>query len=415
MLRTYIRNVKLFSRNARFFLVGGLFNGFGMSVFMLLFNLYLKEYGYSETQIGRILSIGAWGATLIAIPTAFLLERIHVKKILVVSTLLAAFSYGLVVFYKDIKLILIFSFLANMFITVFRVAIAPFIMRNSTKQERIYLFSINSALSMLASLLGFLFGGFLPQIFQAFSQTLVKSYELSLYLAAFISLLSVFPFFRIRQKPIPQVQHYLLAQIRSYNWPLLIRLMIPRILVGMGAGLVIPFMNLYFKNIFGLGSATIGSFFSLLQVFMFLAMISAPLLTVRYGMLKSIVFTELLSIPFMFILAVTNYLPLAVIAFVFRGSLMNMNIPISSNFEMELVRKNEQPFTNALATISWNGAWAVSTVIGGRIIDKYSFQYSFFVTIVLYFLSALLYYAFFKKYTTGIITGSESTTSVKID
>ena len=156
-------------------------------------------------------------------------------------------------------------------------------------------------------------------------------------------------------------------------------------------------MNLYFKNEYNLESDTIGIFFSVMQVFLFLGMMSAPYLTKKLGMMQSIVLTELLSIPFMFILAMSRYLPLAVIAFIMRGTLMNMNLPISSNFEMELVKPYEQPFTNAISTFGWQGAWTFSAWAGGQIIEKYSFAFSFYVTIVAYFLSAATYYYFFSK------------------
>lgn len=75
---------------------------------------------------------------------------------------------------------------------------------------------------------------------------------------------------------------------------------------------------------------------------------------------------------------------------------MNMNIPISSNFEMELVEDRNRPLTNAVSMLSWNAAWTLSAHFGGGIIEKYSFTLSFFITVGLYFFSAATYYMFFK-------------------
>ncbi|HPJ70425.1 MAG TPA: MFS transporter, partial [Candidatus Mcinerneyibacteriales bacterium] len=136
MMREYLEKIKMISPNARYFLVGGLFNGLGMSVFSLLFNLYLKDFGYSETVIGHILSAGALGAAVVAVPSAMIIERFHLKHVLILGTLLSSISYGLQVFFQDIQFILFFSFTATMFITVYRVSVAPFFMRNSTPAER---------------------------------------------------------------------------------------------------------------------------------------------------------------------------------------------------------------------------------------------------------------------------------------
>ncbi|HPY95910.1 MAG TPA: MFS transporter [Candidatus Cloacimonadota bacterium] len=395
----YLVHLRLFSKNAKLFLFGGIFNGIGLSVFSLLFNLYLKEHGFTESQIGQILSWGSLGSALVAIPAAMLLERVHVKKILIYSTVLACLAYFFSIFSKTLSLIFIFMFFANSFITVYRVSIAPFFMRNSTKSERIYLFSVSSALSMLSQLFGFIIGGYLPKLvlFTKLTDNLSLAYEIALYISIVGTMVSIFPFLFIKQAEIPKNPTNMFAKIKGYNWPIISRLMIPKVLVGFGAGLVIPFMNLYFKNEYNLESETIGFFFSVMQVFLFIGMMSAPYITKKFGMMQSIVLTELLSIPFMFILAMSRYLPLAVIAFIMRGTLMNMNLPISSNFEMELVKPNEQSFTNAISTLGWQGAWTVSAWAGGQIIEKYSFEFSFYVTILAYFLSAVTYYIFFKK------------------
>ncbi len=397
-MREYLEKIKMISPNARYFLVGGLFNGLGMSVFSLLFNLYLKDFGYSETVIGHILSAGALGAAVVAVPAAMIIERFHLKHILILGTLLSSISYGLQVFFQDIQFILFFSFTATMFITVYRVSVAPFFMRNSTPAERIHLFSLSYAIMMFSQLLGFFLGGFLPKLTMGLglAGSLTEAYRLSLYTSIVLTMISVIPFLSIEQRPVPRIKSTFAERIRRYNWGIILRLMIPKIFVGMGAGLVIPFMNLYFKIVFKLQAETIGIYFSILQVFMFFGMLSAPFLTRRFGMIKSIVLTELLSVPFMLTLALTHNLPLAVMAFILRGTLMNMNIPISSNFEMELVREADQPFTNAISMLAWNGAWTVSAHWGGRIIEEYSFSFSFYITIALYVISAVTYYFFFK-------------------
>lgn len=400
MLNEYRKNLKQITPNAKLFLFGGIFNGLGMAVFGLLFNLYLEEYGFSKTDIGRILSLGSLGATVVAIPAALIIERTHVKKILFWSTILATFAFLGQIYFKTLPLLFLFGFLGNVFISVYRIAVAPFFMRNSNKSERIYLFSINAALGMLSSLLGAVIGGWLPDFFRKFhlAPNLGVAYEMALYVGIVASAIAIVPFFFITQKPIPVDRTDFLAKIKNYDWKIIGKLMVPKMLIGMGAGLVIPFMNLYFKNVFNLETSQIGYYFSILQVFMFVGMMAAPVISRRFSMLNFIVWTELISVPFMLILALTNNLGLAVGAFILRGMLMNMSTPIASNLEMEIVKEEDQPLTNAISTLAWNGAWTISANFGGAIIEKYSFQYSFYVTIVLYISSAASYYFLLKGY-----------------
>ncbi len=400
--KEYLSHIKLFSSNAKLFLIGGFFNGIGMAVFSLLFNLYLKEHGYQETQIGQILSWGSLGSVVIAIPAAIILEKVSFKYVLILSTILAGFGYAFSVFFKNLSLIFFFMFFANMFISVYRVSIAPFFMQNSTKKERLYLFSIHSAMMMISQLLGFLIGGYCPDLLLSFNicLTLPKAYEISLYLSVLGTLVSLIPFAKLKASQQFIRSYKSKFRLKDYNWPILFRLMLPKLLIGFGAGMVIPFMNLYFKNEFNLSSGKIGTIFSLMQVVMFIGMILAPLISKKLGMINMIVLTEMISIPFMFILALTRLLPLAIIAFILRGTLMNMNLPVSANFEMELVKPNEQAFTNALSSLAWQGSWTISTYAGGFIIEKYSFAFSFYITIFTYLISASLYYFFFSHLNT---------------
>lgn len=407
--RRYREGVRAFSGNVRLFMWGGLFNGLGMSVFSLLFNLYLKENAFTETSIGQILAAGSLGAAVAAVPAALVLERVSMKKVLVWSTLLSSVCYALMIMAREVPMLRLMSFAATMFVTFYRISASPFLMSGSEGEERIYVFSVNSAVVMLSSLLGFLFGGFLPELvrWSGISADTAGAQEIALYFAIGAGMLAVVPFARISDLP-PAVCRRsagFLHKLKSYDWAVIWRLMIPKILVGLGAGLVIPFMNLYFRNEFGLDPPRIGFYFSIMQVGLFLGMLSAPLLTRKIGMVGSIVVTELLSVPFMLVLALTRDLPLAVAAFVMRGALMNMNLPIAANFEMELLKSEDRPFTNAISAISMNGAWSVSAVVGGAIIEKYSFAFSFYLTIGFYLLSALSYYALLGKWSAGAVQG----------
>jgi len=396
-IREYRDGVNAFSHNARLFVTGGLLNGLGMSAFGLLFNLYLKERGFTETQIGGVLAMGSLGAAIAAIPAALLLEKVGTRVVLIWSTILAGICYAMQILFRSYQFLQLFSFAGVMFVTFYRIATAPFLMANSTGRERIYLFSVGSAATMFSSLIGFMVGGFLPGAVMAvgLTHTVAGSQEAALYISVAAGMLSVIPFLGITPAPpcgTGNGRSGFLHRLKSYNWPVIWRLIAPKIFVGLGAGLVIPFMNLYFRNEFGLDSGRIGVFFSMMQIGLFLGMLGAPILMKRFGMVNSIVITELLSVPFMLILALTRDLPLAVAAFILRGTLMNLSLPISSNFEMELVPEADRPFTNAISSISWNGSWTLSAALGGAIIEKFSFAYSFYLTIVLYLLSAVSYY-----------------------
>jgi predicted MFS family arabinose efflux permease len=395
----YIKHLKLFSKNARLFLLGAFFIGLAFSGFQLLLNLYLKELSFGESAIGQILSMNAWGAVIITLPVAYILQKIQIRKVLIFSTLIAAILYFLQVSILGFKGLLLVSFFLGMSVTSYRVAAAPFFMKNSTSQERTYLFSMNFGIMIFAGIVGSLGGGYLVSLLNYLLGDQVWAYRGSLYVAILFGLIGLIPFYLIRHEETSSKKEESLAwdfKLLKKRGGLLLRLCIPFFILGLGAGLIIPFLNLYFKERFRLQAEDIGVYYALLQVFMLAGILLGPILSKRIGMIKSIVYTQLASIPFMLCLAFSYFLPLAVLAFLFRGALMNMSQPISTNFSMEKVSEKEQPLTNCLTSLAWMLSWGISASFGGRLIQTTGYVLPLLIATGLYIISSILYYYFFS-------------------
>jgi MFS family permease len=397
----YWGHLKLLSKNARLFLVGIFFVGINWGVFWVLLNLYFKELGFGEDLIGQVLSFTAWGMALVSVPAALIIPRVSIKKILVFSVVLAGFFYLLQATLVARTELLVASLLLGMSATVARVAAAPFMMRNSTPKERTYLFSLHFGIYMVAGIVGSLGGGQLPGLFSSLGVSGALAFRYALYVSVGLGFLSVIPFLMIKQAKRSD-QHSGSGPIWNRKFlaergVLLFKLCFPFFIVGLGAGFVIPFLNLYFRDRFGVPTGTIGTYFAIQQVSMLGGILAGPVLSKRFGMIKTVVFTQLASIPFMLVLAFTYYLPAAVGAFVFRASLMNMGQPISTNFAMEKVTEKEQALTNALLMLSWTGSWAVSANLGGKLIEAYAFTPPLLITVGLYFVASILYFIFFSS------------------
>jgi predicted MFS family arabinose efflux permease len=397
----YWGHLKLFSRNARLFLVGIFFVGLNYSIFLLLLNLYFKEIGFTEDLIGEILSLGAWGMAIISVPAALIIPKVQIKKILIISVLFTGIFCLLQASLVERTELLLASLVLGMMRSLTWVAAAPFMMRNSTPKERTYLFSLHFGTYLLAAIIGSLGGGYLPNLFSHFVSSGAIAFRYSLYLSVFLGVLALIPFIMIT--PEKKAKE---PSIGKKSWDkklltergvLLFKLCSPFFILGMGAGLIIPFLNLYFRDRFLLPARTIGIFFALLQFFMLAGILIGPLLSKKFGMIKTVVSTQLSSIPFMLVLAFTYKLPLAVVSFLFRGALMNMSQPISTNFAMEKVKEKEQALANALLMLSWTGSWALSANLGGRLIKAYSFTPPLLITVGLYVISSVLYYLFFSS------------------
>ncbi|MBN1504772.1 MAG: MFS transporter [Candidatus Eisenbacteria bacterium] len=367
-------------------------------MFMLLLNLYFKELGFSESYIGTVLSRTNLAPVILALPLGLVVGRFTFKSLLTFATLVMAVGYAFQVLTGNRDAIILAGFVAGVGSAVFRVSAAPFFMRHSSEKERTYLFSMNFAASTGGAFVGSLIGGFLPAAFSYFTQLSHEQFRYALLTGSIIMTLSAFPFVSIvEEKPDLKAHSRFLTNLRKTDWRLIGKLCVPTFIVGVGAGLIIPFLNLYFKDVFGASAETIGILFAVLQCFMTAGTLVGPLLVPRLGLMRSVVVTQLASIPFMLTLCFSRSFPVVVGAFLMRGALMNMNQPMSTHFAMEAVRKEEHAVTNSMLMLSWTGSWVLSVQWGGILIERYSYVPSFVVAIVLYVVSSFLYYYFFRN------------------
>jgi len=398
-IKDYWEHLQLFSINVRLYLTGSFLIGLTFSCYLLLMNLYLREQGVPESFIGEVLSFGALGMTLMAIPAAFILRRIRLKKILLISTVVYIVAILLLTQIPIGRMLYVLSFLAGMAMTFYRVAAGPFFMRNSTKKERTYIFSISFGVMLLASMIGSLVFGEMVIFLSFLGDSMIEAYRWAFVLAVGLGLLAVIPFGMIKAADPTKndKDSDFSLELFKRRIGLYAKLFFPHFIVGSGAGLIIPFLNLYFRDRFDQPPDNIGFLYFVGHTTMLIGILAGPVLVRKIGMIRAVVLTQLLSMPFMVILAYTYSLPLAITAFLIRGGLMNLGVPIGSNFGMEMVSKSEQALVNAILMLSWTSSWMVSTYYGGRLIENYGYTLPLLIAVVLYFVSSISYYLFFRS------------------
>jgi MFS family permease len=270
-------------------------------------------------------------------------------------------------------------------------------MRNSTPRERSHLFGVNMALETASGFLGTLLGGYVPTYLAERGVDLLYGYRYTLIGGVTVAFASLIFYAMIKSPKVIRKEPFRLAKyLGARDWRTMLRLTIPHFLIGMGAGLVIPFLNLYFLNRFHLESDAIGRIFSLGALFTAVGFLIGPVLAKKVGLIRTVVITQAFSIPFFLVLAFSHNLTLSVAAFMLRGSLMNMAWPMYNNFAMEMVSENQQAGTNSVMSLAWNGSWMVSANIGGFIIQNYGFTVVMLVTVALYVTSTTSAWALFN-------------------
>jgi MFS family permease len=394
--KEYIGITRIIQKDAWYFLAGNFFAGFGFTGFSLLFNLYLKSTGRGEGSIGNVLSVGTYATVLMIFPAAYIVKRISIKPILVVIPLVMSIGYSLAIQADTLNMIMAGIAISGFAGSFSSVIGGPLLMQSSNEAERTHLFSINHAVALLSGITGNLVAGSLPDLMEKMGAEISTGYKFAIFVHLLIALISIYFYSKIEINNISNSDPDKMNQKRfDLKTPkkLLAYLAIPPMVVGMGAGMTIPFLNLYFKTRFSLSSNNIGLLFALAQLFTIGGALLAPLLARKFGKIKMVILAQIVSLPFLFMLGISYYLPLAVSAFLIRNALMNMTAPVSSNFSMEAVHPDDRSITSGLLSLAWLFTWGITANVGGYLIEKtgdYIIPFAF--TMLFYILSSYLYY-----------------------
>ncbi|MEW5873548.1 MAG: MFS transporter [Candidatus Zixiibacteriota bacterium] len=394
----YLENLRRISVPARWFLLGTTLIGMAWATFMLLFNLYMKERGFAEGTIGHVLSMQSFGMVALAVPAAMMVARRSARGLMIMASIGVAMGFLWQTLAGPASIILLASFATGSMIAFSRVMGSPFLMKHSTHAERTHVFSLSFAATLSSGLLTHFAAGSLHRVLTGISGSPLTAYRIVLLLGTSCALGAALAFSRIPRGVVgvrgPRLP---LREFWRVKGRLLFRLIFPFFLVGMGAGLIIPFLNLYFNDRFGLSAQTIGFYYALVQASMIVGVMIGPELARRFGMIRTIVFSEWASLPFMVIMAFTHNLPLATAAFVVRGALMNLGVPISNNYMMERVGESDRALANSWSMVSWSLSWAITTWIGGTMIEHLGYEIPLIAASVLYVASSVMYYVYFRN------------------
>ena len=388
---------RMFTRPARVYLFAEFLIWTAHGIFSVLFNLYLVEAGHPESFVGRAISMNALGLAVAALPAGMLAERWGRTRCLLLGAVLEGIGHVVRASVLAEPSILASGFVIGTGQALFQIAAAPFLTEHSSPRERTHLFSTFFASALLAGVLGSALGGALPRLVRALAPatSLFASYRVGLFAGAAIALSAVLPIAGLRGVVERPLTHGA-APVTREQWGRLFPIGLNAALIGMGAGLVIPFMNLYFKDRFACSSGQIGAFFSVAQVCTAGAALLGPALARRFGKLRTAITSELLSLPFLVTLGAERHLPVAVGSFWMRATLMQAATPLLQAFVMEALPPSLRAKASSTINLVWNLGWAMSALAAGAVIERFGFAMPFYLTAGLYFIAATTFWLAFR-------------------
>lgn len=402
VLATYLSRIRAFSKNARLYLISEAIYGTATGIFQLLFNFYALSLGYNEAVLGNMVAARSMTSLIMAIPCGFLTDRIGRRNSIVISIAGFSASVALMLLYPSSMMFLAMNIVQGLAQSLAGVAMGPFLMENSEDTERTYLFSLSSGLRMTAVSVGQWIGGYLPTWFAlrlAINAMDTKAYSLSLWAVALSSFVAILPMLfvaRYVSKGTGRPTFAPLSFIRK-NPGKFEKLILPTLITSIGAGLIMPFMNVFFRNVHQQSDTSIGMIFAWGSLAMGLGLVIAPALAEHFGKIQIVVVSQALSVPFLIMLGFTPWFGIVLVAYYVRTMLMNMSGPIYSTYVMEQVEPESRGMLASLTSMASNFGWALSPTISGYLQIRYGFGPPFMLTIFLYTIAIAMYYIWFWR------------------
>lgn len=403
-------------RSARLYIGITIIWGIFFAGWMLFFNFYILARGFDREFLGIANSMIPAAIMICGIPLGMLSDRIGRKQALVIGKIILVVGSLIVVLSGVGLLILAALFMMGVGEALVFVSEAPLIYKLSKPENRNTLFSINYGMATLSGVFGSMLGGQMPlwgeKVFGILPGT-VSSYQAVLAVMVVFNLFSFIPIWLIK---VPQALDGNGEAVKAGLWkksngngsikdklqnilqkPISWKLVTPNLIIGLGAALVIPYMNLFFVEKFSISDQSLGVLFAMTSLITGLSTLLSPRLAERTGgRIRAVALAQAASLIFLVMLGFSPWFGFAALGFLARGALMNMCIPLYDSFAMDQVEEHEQGTLNSLLMMSFELGYAIGPSISGIVQLRYGFNPLFITTLVLYGLAVVLIRSFFK-------------------
>lgn len=392
-----LKSIKILNRNMKMFLVINFIECFSMGVFMTFAGIQLKEIGYGEHFVGYILSINTLTTAAGSVFSAYILERIGRKNSFILGFFCIAVGSIGITMVRMKFLVIIMSVLVGFGLSVRSTAEGMFITENTAPEERVSVFSLNFAIYNLGYVVATFLGGIISYVVAEYINPDISIQSVFIVSTA-LSFMALIPIYFMKE-PENHVPRSLSGCIIAYKHILntkVIKFMIFYCIVGVGAGLVVPFFSIYLKYSIGIGDAAVGSILSFSQFGCIIGSIAIPFLVSKLGRARTVIVCQLISIPFLLSIMFPQGMILLAVSFFMRNGLMNMATPVIQNLSMELVSEDERTNLSSVVSLASNISRAIGITIGGFLMESISYNAPYFFTVVLYVTGSLIFAKIYK-------------------
>lgn len=365
--------------------------------FFILFNFYLKSLAYTDVQIAQLTSYRFLAIMLLAFPLGLYIKGRKLKPFLQFASVampLIAFAVLWVLskgWFDTASLLMVAFGVTSICLSV---TAMPFVILNSPERQHpeaiALFFQVHSLTAFLSGIINYILQQVAPDIFD--EKTVMQ-------MIALLGLVSIWFVSKITIKEHVSARVPLSQLYHAYDWRKIGEVVTPMFMIAVGAGLTIPFINLFFQNVHGMDSKDFSLWGSISFILVTLLISFVPIIRRRYGFKMVITMFQSLAVVALVIMATTEFYAywkyagiIAVVAYLLRQPLMNVAGPATSELNLSYLGERNREMISALGASIWSGSWFVSSKIFGSLrAADVSYAHIFMITAALYVVAIIWY------------------------
>ncbi|TMC12246.1 MAG: MFS transporter, partial [Chloroflexi bacterium] len=344
---------------------------FGYGYLAVVLGLYLQQLGLSAFEVGLVLTAAVAGSALMNVSWAVLADRFGRRRTVATMAVLMI-AGGLLFTFTDRLGLLVLGALTGT-ISASSAEVGPFVTveqailpQTAPADRRTWLFSIYDALGTLAGAAGALCTGAVG-LFARLGLAGAAAYRPLFLLYAAIGLGNLVLFrglsYRVEAARVEGARRFIgLHRSRGTVAGL-------SALFGLDAlagGFVLQSIVAYWFHLrWGLSPAALGLLFFWVGVLSGLSLLAAGRMARRFGLLNTMVFTHLPSNLLLVLVPLAPAAWLAVLLFLARMSVSQMDVPTRKSYTMAVVDPEERTAAAGITNVARTAAAALSPVLSG--------------------------------------------------
>jgi len=360
---------------------------FGIGLLGVVLGVYLYREGFSSTAIGIVIAAGLAGAAAATAIVTFKADKLGRRRSLFALSLLTAMGALPLLFHSGLALLVLLAFfgMLNGMGTdrsasfALEQAVIPGLLSD---QRRTWGLAWYNVVLDSSGALGALSAGLPLLLERLWSVDLATSYRMLFigYLA--LNLLSGMLYLLLSsQVEIPgPITGSAEMKVSAETKSKVARLASLFAIDSLGGGLLTDaLVSYWFFRRFGIAEDKLAVLFFVVHILNALSHLGAAWLARRIGLVKTMVFTHLPSSIFLVAASVVPSARWAVVLFLLRESLVEMDVPTRQSYVAAVVRPNERTFASGVTNLTRNLAWAASSSVAGVFMQRIAFSAPLFL------------------------------------